>query len=387
MSIDVMRFVDRFVGVPLCWLLGISIPRTPQCDHASNARHVRTILVIKFFGMGSILLSTPALSLMKRTFPRARLVFLSFRQNEELLGRIPTIDEVLTIDRSTVYSFVATTLTALKRVVAQKPDICFDFEFFSKFSTLLSGVSGAPIRVGFHLPTRWRSMIVTHQVQLDKRSHVRYAFCNQVESVTSSVDQIPEIDRPRIIEVDHHSLMTKLPIAGKRIVVININAGSTFPERRWPSARFAELTSKLSREDSSLYCFIGSKEESSLVRAVISSTGCPDRCIDASGKLTIPELGALFQRCELLISNDSGPLHLAAALGTRTIALFGPESPDFYGPVHSGSSIIYKRISCSPCMNVYAAKQFHCPYDALCMREISVEEVLECVQSQIYAVA
>ena len=152
--------------------------------------------------------------------------------------------------------------------------------------------------------------------------------------------------------------------------------------------KYSELISRLAREDtSSLFCFIGSVEDSHRVRRAILDTECPARCIDASGKLTIPELGALFQRCELLISNDSGPLHLAASLGTGTIGLYGPESPDFYGPVSDRSSVIYKGIKCSPCMNVYTAKQFRCPFNAECMREISVEEVLQQVRAHIFVEA
>jgi ADP-heptose:LPS heptosyltransferase len=166
-------------------------------------------------------------------------------------------------------------------------------------------------------------------------------------------------------------------------VAINVNAGDTFLERRWPGNRFAQLVKTLAGDDESIFCFIGNEEESEYVEDVISQTSCAGRCMNISGKLTIPELAALLQRSELLISNDSGPLHLAAALGIPTVALYGPESPGFYGTVNAVSTIIYKNISCSPCMNIYSAKQFRCPFNARCMTEISVEEVLESVRSAV----
>jgi heptosyltransferase-2 len=102
--------------------------------------------------------------------------------------------------------------------------------------------------------------------------------------------------------------------------------------------------------------------------------------------LSIGELCEFFRRCDLLISNDSGPVHLAAALGLRTVALFGPETPSFYGPLSTAAVTVAKPIPCSPCMNVYAAKTFKCPYDAACMKAITVEDVKLVVEEMLQKV-
>src|ERR1041385_2757164 len=175
-----MRVFDRFLGIPICWLLGIYRLISPSRRKISSSNVVKNILVIKCFGLGSILLCTPALSILKKTFPQARLHFLSFASNRELLERIPLIDTVLTVDTSSFIGFIADTLKTLWHVRTTFYDVVFDFEFFSKYSTAISGFSGAPQRVGFALPTRWRSMLVTHPVLLSKDQHVSKAFCNQV---------------------------------------------------------------------------------------------------------------------------------------------------------------------------------------------------------------
>lgn len=378
-----MRFVDRYAGVPFCWFMGLLYRFIGVFSTVKPHERVKNILVVKFFGLGSIVLATPALTLMKQSFPQARITFLSFHQNKELLERFSAIDKVITVDRSSALRFVTSTFEALRAITSTEPEICFDLEFFSKFSTLLSGFSRARIRVAFQLPTRWRSAIVTHQVPIDKNRHVIHSFCNQVLSVTNHSRELPQVVGPRIDETDHTSLLAKLPIKGKRLIAVNINAGDTYLERRWPVERFSELVSRLADEDDSVFCFTGSIKDSAYVRDAIQRTGRAGRCVDASGKLTIPELGALMQRSDLLISNDSGPLHLASSLGTRTLGLYGPESPEFYGPTHAESQIIYQSLSCSPCMNIYAAKQFRCPHNAQCMREITVEEVFQRVQSQV----
>ena len=331
--------------------------------------------------MGSILLATPAISLMKNAFPDARITFLSFLNNGELLERIDSIDAVLTIDRSSAFSFLNDTYSVILSILKIRPEIVFDLEFFSKFSTLLSGLSRAPARVAFALPTLWRSLIVTNQVALEKNRHVLSSFCEQVLSIAPFRHDIPAIEAMRVTAEDHASLVKKFPIEGKRIIVININAGDTFLERRWPAERFARLVDRIARENDYVFCFTGDVAEKDYVLSTIEGIGSRDKCLDTSGELSLPELGALLQRSEILISNDSGPVHLAASLGTATVALYGPESPDFYGVVQMDTRNICKRISCSPCMNVYSAKQFRCPYDAQCMREISVDEVLRHVRS------
>jgi len=134
------------------------------------------------------------------------------------------------------------------------------------------------------------------------------------------------------------------------------------------------------------FALTGTLHERAYVQEVIDGTTIHERCWNAAGLLTIPELGALLQRCTLVISNDSGPLHLAACFGTPTIGLFGPESPDFYGPIGAAAFSIYKEIFCSPCMNVYGAKSFRCPFDAQCMKNIQIQDVVSLIE-EVFAVA
>jgi heptosyltransferase-2 len=102
---------------------------------------------------------------------------------------------------------------------------------------------------------------------------------------------------------------------------------------------------------------------------------------NAAGLLSLGELIALLQRSTLILTNDSGPMHIAAALGRPVVALFGPESPALYGPPAGATRTIYKAVSCSPCLNVYNAKLFVCPYHARCMKEISTTDVLDAIRS------
>src|SRR5713101_4638365 len=160
MRIAVMRNIDRYAGVPLCWMLGIV--RTLFGRHTPS-HEIRNILIVKFFGIGSIVLATPALSVLRNAYPHARIDFLTFESNRLLLERYLMIDHVLTIRASSLSRFLSDTFRIIVDLRRTSYDAVFDFEFFSKFSTLLSSLSGATHRIGFALPARWRAMHLTHQ--------------------------------------------------------------------------------------------------------------------------------------------------------------------------------------------------------------------------------
>lgn len=386
MNIRLMRLIDRFAGIPLCWIVGMARQVFGKLRLQPRTKEIADILFIKFFGVGSILLATPSLALAHRAFPKARVTALSFQKNRDLLERIASVDQVITIDSSSLATFLRDSIETILHLLTHRYDIIFDMEFFSKFSTFLSGISRAPIRAAFALPTGWRSLVVTHSAPLDKHRNVLYSFCGLVSAVSgTALTDIPAIQSPVITEGDRNALLRKIPIDGKRIISINVNAGDTFLERRWPSSRFGELVSRLALEQDIFFCFTGTLDEREYVSVAISKSQCPERCINTAGVLTIPELGALLERSELLISNDSGPLHLAASLGVPTVSLFGPESPTFYGALGNDDRVVFRGISCSPCMNAYSAKDFHCPYNARCMKEITVDEVFENVFATIEA--
>ncbi|HTK83308.1 MAG TPA: glycosyltransferase family 9 protein [Bacteroidota bacterium] len=371
-----MRNIDRFAGVPLCWLFSLISSLFPQRE----LRAVRKVLIIKFFGMGSIIVASPAFAMLKSRFPDARIDVLTFDGNKDLVERYPQVSSVPAIRTASLMMFLSDTFRVARLIRRERYDAVLDFEFFSKFSTLLSGFTGAPHRSGFALPARWRSSILTHQVELDKHAHVRESFCAQIVPLTGTRD-IPDTAAPSIRPEDMLSMNRKLPLNGKPVIAINVNASDTFLERRWLPERFADLVSRLGNLHDWVFFFIGVDNERSYVQDVIDATTCRKRCYNVAGILTVPELAAFLRRCDLLLTADSGPAHLAAALGTPVVSLYGPESPEFYGPSGKNSVTLYRATPCSPCMNVYTSKTYKCPHNAACMREIHTSDVLEIVQS------
>jgi len=385
MKIKTMRAIDRFAGVPLCWLAGFWSTFVGRHKAAACPR-MDTVLVMKFFGLGSVLLSTPVLTLLLEKLPHARIIYLTFSSNRELLEKTGLPVDIITISDASLAAFATTTITALRRLRSRSIDVVFDLEFFSKFSTLVSVLCGAPLRIGFDLPARWRRSNLTHPVPLEHSVHVARLFLRQLRAVDMHPsDQVNIIDLKASPE-EIASMERKLDLTNdaSEVICVNINAGNTSLERRWRPHRFVEVARQLVREKSSRRIFfIGNSGERRYVDAALQSGGNGSSAFhNCSGALSLGELVALFRRSSLLLTNDSGPMHIADAAGTPVVALFGPESPAFYGPT-GRSRVCYKAITCSPCLNIYNAKQFICPYNTRCMEEISTREVLEAIESLV----
>ncbi len=386
MTTRLMRNVDRYAGIPLCLATGVLSMLVRS--RITGDREPENILVAKFFGLGSVLLSTPFLAALRARFPSARIWYLSFDSNRELIARIPELAGAMTISTASPGAFVATTLTTLRRLRRLNVDLAFDLEFFSKFSTLLLALSGARSRVGFSLPTRWRRWNLTASVRLDRSLHVSAVFLRQLNAAGIHVAARPPLPALASTERERISLGKKLRHLryDGPIICVNVNAGETSLERRWDPERFAQVAMEVVRRHLAAHvCFTGNAAERPYVEEILERhPALRDHATNCAGLLSLGEFIALLERSRLLITNDSAPMHLAAAAGARTIALFGPESPRFYGPLRGGTTI-YKALPCSPCLNVYAAKVFVCPYQAQCMRDISVDEVLTAIEHLVPA--
>ncbi|MEK9138502.1 MAG: glycosyltransferase family 9 protein, partial [Bacteroidota bacterium] len=343
MHVKMMRKLDRFMGIPLCWATGLWTKVFQKKEVTKPVGEWKNVLVIKFFGMGSILLATPFLSRLKEQ--GCSIAFLTFETNREMAEKLPYPSHVFSISTSSAIGFVTDTMNALRAIRGLAIDAVFDLEFFSKFSTLVAWVSGSPIRVGYDLPVRWRSMNTTHHIPLDHSAHVRELFLHQLKVFGVDVSETPPVSRLMSSRSERISMERKLNLAfnGFRIVAVNTNAGPTSLERRWEPDRFMEVAAAiLHRRRNVRFFFTGSADEHAYVEAALRhSPKVQSHAVNCAGLLTLGELIALLERSSLFLTNDSGPMHIASSVGTPMVALFGPESPQFYGPF-GPSRVLYK---------------------------------------------
>ena len=393
-KIDVMRFLDNYVGLILCAALD-------ACESVRLLLHIgrrrsaggaeESILVIKLWGIGSVILSKPAMMSLKSRLPHARIVYVTFSENKPILEALGTADEILCIRRSGMGVFLSDTVKTVKRLRKIQPSVAIDLEFLSKYSGLLMYLSGARRRIGFYLPKMYRGKyLLTDRVFYSMYSHVAESFLELVRVLGTEKVELDDLIGEPLLEVRQEWLRAveeKLTRAFKRydhLVAINPNAGEIGIERRrWPAGNFVELVRGLSQKYENIgFIVTGSESEAGYVEEISRAVNRRN-VISLAGQLSLTELAALFKESCLVISNDSGPLHIAAAVGTKTLAFFGPETPAIYGPVGGGHTVFYKGIYCSPCHNMFNAKRYHCPFDNRCLREIGVQEVFAAADHEI----
>lgn len=394
-----MKFIDKYPGVPLCFLLFIydKIRSLFRPHAAEDGTPVRNILIIKFWGLGSIVLVSPAIKALKSAFPEASISIITLCSNIEISGMIEEIDEVVCLEiRKGFLRFTTDTFAALYKLRKQKIDITVDFEFFTRFSAIITYLSGASRRVGFHAYEVWRGKLHTKEVPFNRYWHVSKNFLNLAVAAgarpragsdisfrdisTYGLDGL-KIDQASLDYVD--KLLLDSGAKDEKLVVININAASLALERRWPREKFLELSKKMLLLSGVKLAFVGGKEDVSYVSDVVSDINDP-KIINLAGQLSIGQLAALFKKSELLVTNDSGPLHLAVAVGVPTVSFFGPETPVLYGPIGENHTVFFKGIDCSPCINVHDSKTVRCRSGkAKCMESIEVDEVLNHVSQYL----
>jgi heptosyltransferase-2 len=164
------------------------------------------------------------------------------------------------------------------------------------------------------------------------------------------------------------------------LIGIHPGTGQSSVSRRWPPDRFARLADWLVEEHNAKVIFTGAPSEIPLVNE-IRRTMKTDPIV-STGRTNLKQLAEIAKRCRIFISGDTGPLHIAAAMKTRVLGLFGPNTPSKWGPYGKGHRVIYKGLPCSPCVKQYLGQVPDC-LNPVCITDISVEDVQEVVSEML----
>lgn len=379
---------DRLIGVPTSFIFnGIArlLGKLLKRDHSISPESVKRIAVAKLIGMGSILQSTPLLRALKETYPQAKITFVSMRSNRELLTRLEWVDEVLDLDDRNILVMIGTTARTVARLIARRVDLYFDLEVYSGFASLLALWAVTRNRIGFYrYSTTFKKGIYTHLVYFNTRMPVRQLYL-QLGRVVGIPAEQSEATGPIRVEASDRSTVCRILSESSQwkpetpYIVVNPNASELLLERRWPAKNSAQAIERLA---SLGYCLAltGAKDERSFVQNILDrvSSDARSRIINTAGRLALGELLALLESAACVLTNDTGPMHLAIALERPTVCLFGPVSPEHYGYNLSSVEIFYTRVFCSPCVHEVDAPP--CNGNNVCMQLIEPQAVVEAVQ-------
>lgn len=393
MKIDLVRKIDFWIGIPACWLLTLvgfilkPLSRKPP-------RSITKFLFIELSEMGSALLAYPTMKAIQQEIPSAQLYFLIFNKNRASVDILKTVppDNVLVISEKTIFSVLADVIKVIIRMRKEQIDCVFDLELFTRVTAILTFLSGAPVRVGFHkfrMEGLYRGNLHTHKIQYNYQQHISKSFQSFLNVLQYPKKDWPAMDRavqdqavePAVYEASESGksrLWERLKgfnpkiHEDQRLILFNPSAGE-IPIRAWPVERYIELAKRLLTDPQNVIILMGAGADWETTQKVHQSLN-HGRCIQFTGQTTFPELMDLFSISTLLLTNDSGPAHFASMTPIRNFVFFGPETPRIYGPLGNTTRILYSDFPCSPCLTAYNHRNTPC-MDNKCLQAIAVDEV------------
>jgi len=393
MRINTLRQMDYWVGRPICGILTIAYKVKKAFLKKGPIKDPKKILLIKLFGMGSIILAFPSINAVKRKYPNSSIYFLTFKGNDELLTLTGMVSEqkIFSVRVDNLFNFIMDTVRQLFILSRERIDVVIDLEFFSRFTAVLSFAIRSKYRIGFygfHTEGLKRGSFIDFQVNYNHTLHTSQAFFTLLkplgiyqEDFDPSIPRIPPTEkfRDKIMDMIKRCGGENRPELISQWIVINANASNLISLRRWPVEHFVALINRLLDHDDSLgILLIGEKNERSDVEALKKSCK-PDktsRIMNLAGMTGITDLVGLFHFSSLFITNDSGPAHLASLTDIPNVVLFGPETPDLYSPLGGKSKCLYLAMDCQPCVTVYNGKFSPC-HNNVCLQRISPDSVFK----------
>ena len=376
MNLSLAKAVDRYVGIAVCHVLAFGRTVREMLAPRRELLEPRTLLLVKFWGLGNVVLLLPVIRALRSRYPDARIVFVSLARNRSLLEQCEELDTRLYVRDDGFLSLIWTLLTTVVRARRTRPDLCVDFEQFARASVILAVLAGSKQIVGLAIPGQGRGALHHKSVPYDDTQHMGQTYLDLARA--AGVPQrtyrpaAPRVTESGVEEADR--LLSGARISGP-LVVVHPGSGDNFQGRRWPAASFSRLADRLVEEEDAFVVVTGTPAEADLTGRIVSGMLHEGRALDAAGRLGVSGLVALLSRATILVSNDTAPVHLGSALAVPVFAFFGPNTPRLYGPLSPGSHAFYRALPCSPCLTNMNYKTSLCRMP-VCIRDITVDEVL-----------
>jgi len=333
--------------------------------------------------VGDAIMALPALRLVRERFPEAHIAILALPYVAKIYDRQGIADELMVYDRKGEHSGLrgrsrlAAALRAKKFDTALLLQNAFD-------AAWIAWRGGIPERIGYDRDAR--GLLLTQAIPVPKRgeipAHEKYYYLELLRRAgwLDKLPEIPEISL-RVADEDSQRAEGKLRSLGVRAGALRIAvaAGASYGSAKcWPPERFAEALNQMRRERDADVILFGTPAEAVVAAAIAGALGQP--ALDLTGNTLIGELPALLKCCSVFLGNDSGAMHVAAAVGLPVVAVFGPTDPDGTAPVTRRCTVVQQKPYCSPCFLRC------CPTDHRCMTAISPGRVGDSLRSVLVEV-
>ncbi|MEE8360216.1 MAG: lipopolysaccharide heptosyltransferase II [Candidatus Omnitrophota bacterium] len=340
---------------------------------------MKKILIIRTDRLGDLLLSTPVFRAVREGYPDSHISVMVRPYTRECVEGNPYINEVIVYDKYGNHKSVLSSLRFAGSLRKKRFDMALILHPTNRVN-LITFLAGIPKRVGFN---RKFGFLLTHKVAHKKRTDERHELDYALD-IVRAIGLTPRIKTlympiKRDVQRKIDSMLCGLGVRATDFVIA-IHSSSSCVSKKWPQERFAGVADRLIDKYDAKIVFIGGEDAKDDTKKAMAAM--KREAIDLSGRTTIPELAALLKRCEAFISNDSGPVHVACAVGTPVIAIFGRKDaglgPKRWGPTGERDKILHKDVGCQECLAHNCTKGF------LCLNAIDEDEVINETEYILY---
>ncbi len=333
------------------------------------------ILLARTDRLGDVVLSTPVIKHMRKLFPDAYIAFMVRPQNRDVVANNPYLDEIIVYDKyGREKSFWKTFKFALS-LKEKKFDLAIALHPTNRVHIMLF-LAGVPVRIGYDRKMGYLlTKRVAHLKQKGDKHEVDYNFdlLKEAGFDAEGADRMPLIATN---ENEKRLVDSVLRDRSLRDGMIALHAGASCPSKRWPAERFAEVADMLADKYGFQIVLVGGDETSVFSKEVAGAM--KNKAVDLTGIFLVGELAEFLSRVRLFISNDSGPVHVAVAVGTPVVVIFGRQerglSPKRWRPLGENDIVLHKGSECEIC------RAHNCDKDFKCLKAVTTDEVREAAE-------
>ncbi|MFH0867682.1 MAG: glycosyltransferase family 9 protein [Candidatus Woesearchaeota archaeon] len=371
-AVNVIKFLDRYIGFLLCLFLSIN----KIFPHKKNTH--KKILLIQLWGLGETILALPAIEALRKHNKKSAIDILVTSRNKEIFYNDKNINNI-TVLKLNPFSI---TLFILKNL--KKYDLAIDMEEYLNISAIISFFTGKE-RIGYSHGIR--SALYTETVKYNDRQHVVYTFLDLLKplGIKKTADNLPKLNYSANDRKKIDNLLKKHNLSKNFLVGFGVGAAESAKSRMWPQERFAKLADQLIKKYNCKIILFGNNKEKKIIDQLQELIINKNNSFNAAGLINVREMFYLISKCRLFIGNDSGPMHVAAAQGVRTIGLFGCNLPVRFAPFGKNNCSVYKKSNQKACINVHKGEVGECRHgiENACVKKIQVNDVLKEVKKLI----
>lgn len=340
----------------------------------SRIQNYKNILVVRLDRMGDVVLSTPVLKALRDTYPESRITFMVRPPVKEIVEGNPYVDDVIIYDKA--MGFLGS-LGLIKKLRGKKFDLAVALHPTSRTHWIIF-LSGISKRLGFDRRKRM-GILLTDRIPDKKHLGLKHEIDYTLDILRYMGIDVK--DRRMHVPVSRDNGMRAREMLenggiSENDSVVAVNPGASCPSKRWPAEKFAEAADMLIKSRGVKIVIISGGSDKCIGAKMASSM--KERCLDLSGRTGVGDMAGILKRVKLFISNDSGPVHVACAVGTPVVAIFGRSdrglSPRRWGPSNKGDVVIHKDVGCMECL------AHNCVLGFKCLSAITVDEVVRAAE-------